>query len=123
MAFFHDIHESEFGQYKSLRQDNHNGNNYTKNNKTSPENHNLRDCNFVEVTRWSEELTMPPFEAPTYMSTLDLEVMFVLEFPKQPLLYANTLRGIMTDRELHIPIQFRNKDNAEKEIKHYRLQN
>ncbi|XP_039118838.1 uncharacterized protein LOC120254943, partial [Dioscorea cayenensis subsp. rotundata] len=65
---------------------------------------------------------MPPYEPPVHMRALDLEAMSAPEFPEYPSLYVNTLRGAMTDGELHAGMQFQNKDDAITTIKNYCLQ-
>ena len=44
------------------------------------------------------ELTMSSFEHPIHMRALNLIAISIPEFPEYPLLYANTLKEIMTNR-------------------------
>ena len=49
---------------------------------------------------------MLPFKPPAQMRVVDLEAMPAPKFREYPFLYANTLRGAITDRELHVGMQF-----------------
>ena len=49
---------------------------------------------------------MSSFELLAHMWALDLEAISTLEFPEYLLLYANIPRGVLTDGELHVGMQF-----------------
>ena len=49
---------------------------------------------------------MPLFEPPAHMMALGLEVMSAPEFSEHPFLCTHTVRGAMTDGELHVRMQF-----------------
>ena len=59
-----------------------------------------------DIPRQSAEFMMPSFEPLVYMRALDLEAMSALEFRECLFLYTHTLRGPMTDGELHVGMQF-----------------
>lgn len=68
-----------------------------ENNEASAESLDLEDCNLGDDTKQSAQMSIPAFDHPTHMRVLDLEVISTLEFPKNSLLYANTLRSVMIE--------------------------
>ena len=103
---FHDIHENKVGEYGSSSGLVHDSDIYTKNSDVSAEDLDLEDRNLEDIPIQRAKLMTPLFEPLTHMRALDLEVLSVPEFPKYPFLYTNTLKGLTTNEELHVGMQF-----------------
>lgn len=99
-AIFHDIHENKFDGHESSSGDDHDSDSYMKNSEANTQDLDLEDCNMADIVKQSAELMMPPFESPTHMKAFDLEAISTPKFPEYHLLYANTLRGVITHGEL-----------------------
>ncbi|XP_039141275.1 uncharacterized protein LOC120278596 [Dioscorea cayenensis subsp. rotundata] len=101
--------------------DDNNGDSFGEDTEASVDNIQLEECNLEDVPMTGHNFTMAPIEPPAHMLTLDVEAMSAQEFTEYPLLYADTLSGATTNKDLHIDMRFRSKDDAVTEIKHYCL--